>query len=170
MRVCLCLFVIFRVYTLLSYSPSLSEALLLGLIRTHVNLSAGGVSVCYGTRSPPSVLSSNPREFDCTLLEQSVVGVWRMRHDCDRPGVLCRRVPQSYVQISDRQRCRFLTETSRLCDLVCDDGTRIKVRCGIQGHLLEMNSRLKLLPDLINTKVHSHLTAALVLVYQDMCR
>ena len=46
-----------------------------------------------------------------------------------------------------------MNESSRLCDLVCDDGTRIKVRCAIQGHLLEVNTRLQENPDLLNTKV-----------------
>jgi hypothetical protein len=52
---------------------------------------------------------------------------------------------------------RFLSETSRLCDLVCDDGTRVKVRCALQGHLLEINSRLQENPDLINTKVQQRI-------------
>ena len=45
-----------------------------------------------------------------------------------------------------------LSEASRLCDLVCDDGTRVKVRSAVQGILLELNSRLKEQPDLINSK------------------
>jgi len=152
------------VHTSISQPPLVAEALLLGLIRTHVNLSAARVSVCTVISCrPPSVGSSIPRKFDCTLLNQ-VLWVFG---GCDMTatGPVCSAdVSRSLVcrYLTDRG-CRFLTETSRLCDLVCDDGTRIKVRCGIQGHLLEMNSRLKLLPDLINTKVHPHLTAAFCL-------
>jgi hypothetical protein len=47
---------------------------------------------------------------------------------------------------------RFLKEDARMCDLVCDDGARFKVRCGIQGHLLEMNPRLSACPDALNNK------------------
>lgn len=47
---------------------------------------------------------------------------------------------------------RFLKEDSRVCDLVCDDGARFKVRCGIKGNLLEMNPRLAACPDAINNK------------------
>jgi glycine cleavage system H lipoate-binding protein len=39
-----------------------------------------------------------------------------------------------------------------MCDLVCDDGSRFKVRSGIDGHLLEMNKRLGECPDPINNK------------------
>jgi glycine cleavage system H lipoate-binding protein len=45
-----------------------------------------------------------------------------------------------------------LVEESRLCDVICDDGSRYKVRSSIKGHLLEMNERLKEEPHLLNSK------------------
>ncbi|EKX41518.1 hypothetical protein GUITHDRAFT_112492 [Guillardia theta CCMP2712] len=49
----------------------------------------------------------------------------------------------------------FVKEDSRLCDVVCDDGSRFKIRAAIQGHLLEMNSNLQSNPDLLNLKASS---------------
>jgi hypothetical protein len=76
-----------------------------------------------------------------------------------RACVMCARVPYATTRIptdaSAPARGSFLNESSRLCDLVCDDGTRIKVRCAIQGHLLELNTRLQENPDLLNSKVYS---------------
>jgi glycine cleavage system H lipoate-binding protein len=43
-------------------------------------------------------------------------------------------------------------DESRLCDVICEDGSRYKVRACIRGHLLEMNERLKDEPELLNCK------------------
>ncbi len=42
-----------------------------------------------------------------------------------------------------------------MCDLICTDGTRIKVRPGVCGHLLELNERLAQTPELLNAKAAS---------------
>lgn len=48
--------------------------------------------------------------------------------------------------------CRYCSEVSRLCDVVCDDGSRHRIRACIRGYILELNERLKGEPGLINTK------------------
>ncbi len=62
---------------------------------------------------------------------------------------------------------RFLKEDSRLCDLICNDGSRHRVRCCIRGHLLELNERLLTDPDILNKKASSDGYIAIVQVRRE---
>lgn len=47
---------------------------------------------------------------------------------------------------------RHCSEQSRLCDVVCDDGTRYRIRACMKGYLLELNQRIKEDPELLHTR------------------
>lgn len=47
---------------------------------------------------------------------------------------------------------RYCSEQSRLCDVVCDDGSRYRIRACMKGYLLELNQRVKDDPGLLHSR------------------
>jgi hypothetical protein len=63
-----------------------------------------------------------------------------------------RAKPKDHILNGRPPTLRYCSEQSRLCDVVCDDGSRYRIRACMKGYLLELNQRIKDDPGLLHSR------------------